>query len=57
MTTMLDKCAVAGDITQGIDRTGCWTCAITVIGGTFKSLLIMFSFISSKSGESPISIS
>lgn len=33
MTTMLDKCAVAGDITQGIDRTGCWTCAITVIGG------------------------
>lgn len=30
---MLDKCAVAGDITQGIDRTGCWTCAITVIGG------------------------
>lgn len=34
MTTMLDKCAVAGDITQGIDRTGCWTCAITVIGGT-----------------------
>lgn len=34
MTTMLDKCAVAGDITQGIDRTGCWTAAITVIGGT-----------------------
>lgn len=34
MTTMLDKCAVAGDITQGIDRTGCWTTAITVIGGT-----------------------
>ena len=34
MTTMLDKCAVAGDITQSIDRTGCWTCAITVIGGT-----------------------
>lgn len=33
MTTMLDKCAVAGDITQGIDRTGCWTAAITVIGG------------------------
>ena len=34
MTTMLDKCAVAGDITQAIDRTGCWTVAITVIGGT-----------------------
>ena len=33
MSMMLDKCAVAGDITQGIDRTGCWTCAITVIGG------------------------
>ena len=33
MTTMLDKCAVAGDITQAIDRTGCWTAAITVIGG------------------------
>lgn len=34
MTTMLDKCAVAGDITQAIDRTGCWACAIVVIGGT-----------------------
>ena len=34
MTTMLDKCAVAGDITQGIDRRGVWTAAITVIGGT-----------------------
>ena len=34
MSMMLDKCAVAGDITQGIDRTGCWTCAITVIGGS-----------------------
>lgn len=30
---MLDKCAVAGDITQAIDRTGCWAAAITVIGG------------------------
>lgn len=34
MSMMLDKCAVVGDITQGIDRTGCWTCAITVIGGS-----------------------
>ena len=34
MTTMLDKVAVAGDITQAIDRTGCWACALTVIGGT-----------------------
>lgn len=34
MTTMLDKCAVAGDITQGIDRRGVWTAAVTVIGGT-----------------------
>lgn len=34
MTTMLDKCAVAGDITQGIDRRGVWSAAITVIGGT-----------------------
>ena len=34
MKTMLDKVAVAGDITQAIDRRGAWTCAITVIGGT-----------------------
>lgn len=34
MKTMLDKCAVAGDITQVIDRRGAWSCAITVIGGT-----------------------
>ena len=34
MTTMLDKVAVAGDITQAIDRTGCWTAAIVIIGGT-----------------------
>lgn len=34
MTTMLDKCAVAGDITQAIDRTGCWSAAIVVIGGS-----------------------
>ena len=34
MTTMLDKCAVAGDITQALDRRGVWTVAITVIGGT-----------------------
>jgi hypothetical protein len=31
---MLDKVAVAGDITQALDRRGVWTCAITVIGGT-----------------------
>ena len=31
---MLDKCAVAGDITQAIDRRGAWSCAVTVIGGT-----------------------
>ena len=34
MTTMLDKVAVAGDITQALDRRGVWTVAITVIGGT-----------------------
>lgn len=34
MKTMLDKVAVAGDITQAIDRRGAWTCAIVVIGGT-----------------------
>ena len=34
MNTMLDKVAVAGDITQALDRRGVWTCAITVIGGT-----------------------
>lgn len=34
MTTMLDKCAVAGDITQAIDRRGAWTVAVTIIGGT-----------------------
>ena len=33
MKTMLDKCAVAGDITQAIDRRGAWSCAVTVIGG------------------------
>lgn len=34
MTTMLDKVAVAGDITQALDRRGVATVAITVIGGT-----------------------
>lgn len=34
MNTMFDKCAVAGDITQAIDRRGCWSVAICVIGGT-----------------------
>jgi hypothetical protein len=31
---MFEKCAVAGDITKAIDRRGCWSVAITVIGGT-----------------------
>lgn len=39
MTTMLDKCAVAGDITQGIDRRGVWSAAITVSGGTSETAL------------------
>ena len=34
MKTMLDKSAVAGDITQALDRRGVATVAITVIGGT-----------------------
>lgn len=34
MKTMLDKVAVAGDITQALDRRGVATVAITVIGGT-----------------------
>jgi hypothetical protein len=34
MKTMLDKVAVAGDITQAIDRRGSWTAAIVIIGGT-----------------------
>lgn len=34
MKTMLDKCAVAGDVTQAIDRRGAWSCAVIVIGGT-----------------------
>ena len=34
MKTMLDKVAVAGDITQAIDRRGAWTCALVIIGGT-----------------------
>lgn len=43
MTTMLDKCAVAGDITQGIDRRGVWTAAITVIGGTSNTAVKLVS--------------
>lgn len=34
MKTMLNKVAVAGDITQAIDRRGSWTAAIVVIGGS-----------------------
>lgn len=34
MNTMFEKVAVAGDITQAIDRRGCWSVAITVVGGT-----------------------
>lgn len=33
MNTMFEKVAVAGDITKAIDRRGCWSVAITVIGG------------------------
>lgn len=40
---MLDKCAVAGDITQGIDRRGVWTAAITVIGGTSNTAVKLVS--------------
>lgn len=40
---MLDKCAVAGDITQGIDRRGVWTAAITVIGGTSETAVKLVS--------------
>lgn len=43
MTTMLDKCAIAGDITQGIDRRGVWTAAITVIGGTSETAVKLVS--------------
>lgn len=43
MTTMLDKCAVAGDITQGIDRRGVWTAAITVIGGSSETAVKLVS--------------
>ena len=43
MTTMMDKCAVAGDITQGIDRRGVWTAAITVIGGTSETAVKLVS--------------
>lgn len=34
MNTMFEKCAVAGDITKAVDRRGCWSVAIVVIGGT-----------------------
>lgn len=34
MNTMYQKCAVAGDITQAIDRRGCWSVALCIIGGT-----------------------
>lgn len=33
MNTMFEKVAVAGDITKAIDRRGCWSVAITVVGG------------------------
>ena len=44
MKTMLDKCAVAGDITQAIDRRGAWSCAITVIGGTESTAVKLQSY-------------
>ena len=34
MNKLFENCAVAGDITQAIDRRGCWSVAICVIGGT-----------------------
>lgn len=34
MNTMYQKCAVAGDATQAIDRRGCWSVALCIIGGT-----------------------
>ena len=49
MTTMLDKCAVAGDITQAIDRRGCWAVAIVVIGGT-ESTAVKLQSADSASG-------
>ena len=50
MKTMLDKCAVAGDITQAIDRRGAWSCAITVIGGT-ESTAVKLQSADSAGGE------
>lgn len=37
MNTMFDKVAVAGDITQAIDRRGCWSAALVIIGGTSET--------------------
>ena len=37
MKTMLDKVVVAGDISQAMDRLGCYTAAICVIGGTSET--------------------
>ena len=34
MNKLFENCAVAGDITQAIDRRGCWSAAICIIGGT-----------------------
>lgn len=43
MKTMLDKAVVAGDITQPIDRRGAESVAVTVIGGTAGTEIIMKS--------------
>lgn len=40
---MLDKCAVAGDVTQALDRRGVQSVAITVIGGTEGTAVVLKS--------------
>lgn len=47
---MFEKCAVAGDITQALDRRGVWTVAITVIGGT-ESTAVKLQSAETASGE------
>lgn len=50
MKTMLDKVAVAGDITQAIDRRGAWTAAIVIIGGT-ESTAVKLQSCETSDGE------
>lgn len=47
---MLDKVAVAGDITQAIDRRGAWTAAIVIIGGT-ESTAVKLQSCETSDGE------